>query len=160
MSASLGGYGEQPFGGLVLSRDLFLFALVATAANRRKVTGAMSRIASIDDSQADSQMIEGILRSASHEVLVMREVHGVEGAIQSLQPDLVLLDVVMPERSGYEILRKLKKGPETKGIPVILVSSKGESTDIAWGKRQGSAGYVVKPFTAETLLAEIGRALP
>ncbi len=119
----------------------------------------MSRIAVIDDSRSDIQVIEGILRSAQHEVLVMEDPSGVEEAIEDLQPDLVLLDVVMPGRSGYEVLRKIKKRPTTRTIPVVLVSSKGEQADIAWGKRQGADGYVVKPFTSEALLGELGRVL-
>ena len=119
----------------------------------------MSRIAVIDDSRADIQMIQGFLSSAHHEVLVMTELQGVEDAIEAQLPDLILLDVVMPDRSGYEILRKLRKRPETRNIPVIFVSTKGEPADSAWGTRQGAAGYVTKPFNANTLLGEIGRVL-
>ena len=63
------------------------------------------------------------------------------------------------ERNGYEVLRGLKRQPSTKNIPVIMVSSKGEDTDVRWGMRQGAADYVTKPFTPESVLAAVGKQL-
>jgi twitching motility two-component system response regulator PilH len=64
---------------------------------------------------------------------------------------LVLLDVVMPGRNGYEVLRGLRRNEKTKNLPVLVISSKGEPTDIEWGKRQGANGYLTKPYTPDSL---------
>ena len=58
-----------------------------------------------------------------------------------------------------EVLRGLKRQAATKNIPVIMVSSKGEDTDVRWGLRQGAADYVTKPFTPESVLAAVGKQL-
>jgi twitching motility two-component system response regulator PilH len=64
---------------------------------------------------------------------------------------------VLPERNGFQILRTLKRSATTRDLPVILVSSKREPTDIEWGKLQGAAEYLAKPFTAAELLQSVGR---
>ena len=103
----------------------------------------MAHIAVIDDSQATLDMLGSILRSAQHTVTALTHGVGAEETIASLSPDLVLLDIVMPERNGYEVLRGLRRDPGTKDIPVILVSSKAEDTDVRWGLRQGAKAYVI-----------------
>lgn len=115
----------------------------------------MGRIAVIDDSRADIQLIESFLRSAQHEVRSFQDVDDLEEHLAELAPDLVLLDIVMPNRNGFEILRSLKKNERTKSIPIVLVSTKKEPHDLAWGKRQGADGYLPKPFTSEELLNEV-----
>ncbi len=119
----------------------------------------MGRIAVIDDAKADLDLIAEILKTARHEVRTFQDVGQIEERLTELVPDLILLDIVLPERSGYEILRNLKRNSATQAIPVVLVSSKKEPHDIAWGKRQGAEGYLPKPFTAEQLLAEVSRWL-
>jgi twitching motility two-component system response regulator PilH len=65
------------------------------------------------------------------------------------------MDVVMPSRNGYEILRKLRRDESTKNIPICILSSKQEPTDIEWGKRQGANDYLTKPYTPEALLGVV-----
>ena len=115
----------------------------------------MAKISVVDDSQATIDMLVSILESSQHTVTAFSDSVAVEQKIAAEQPDIILLDVVMPERNGYEVLRALKRSQDTKDIPVILVSSKNEMTDIRWGLRQGAAGYVAKPFTEQALLGAI-----
>jgi twitching motility two-component system response regulator PilH len=75
----------------------------------------------------------------------------VEQRIEAEKPDAILLDVVMPGRNGYEVLRSLRRNQATKDIPVLVISSKGQPTDIEWGRRQGANGYLTKPYTPESL---------
>lgn len=119
----------------------------------------MAKIPLIDDSSATLEMLSSILKGAGHSVQTFSSGVGAEGKLAADTPNLVLLDVVMPERNGYEVLRGLKRQAETKTVPVIMVTSKGEDTDIRWGMRQGAAGYVTKPFTAESILAAVGKQL-
>jgi twitching motility two-component system response regulator PilH len=117
----------------------------------------MARISVIDDSKASIDMMAAILRESGHNITSYQNPTGVEERIAQDKPDLVLLDIVMPERNGYEVLRAIKRNPTTKDIPIILVSSKGEETDIRWGLRQGAVEYITKPFTAESVKNALGK---
>ena len=79
---------------------------------------------------------------------------GVAVARQEL-PDLVLMDIVMPGLNGFQATRQLTRSPETKNIPVVIVTTKDQETDRVWGKRQGASGYLVKPVSESRLLSEI-----
>jgi twitching motility two-component system response regulator PilH len=114
----------------------------------------MAKIIAVDDSVADLKLMEAALAS-KHKVVLCLNGDSLEEYALAEQPDLILMDVVMPTRNGYEIMRKLKRDPATKDVPVIVVSSKGETTDIEWGKRQGAADYLPKPFTAEDLMNKV-----
>lgn len=72
--------------------------------------------------------------------------------VKRIRPDLIILDVVMPGRNGYQTCRTLKRDPETEAIPVVMLTSKGGEADIHWGQRQGADLYLVKPATAEQLI--------
>ena len=77
--------------------------------------------------------------------------------IASLQPSVILLDVVMPDRNGFQVCRELKGSAEFQSIPVILVTSKDTASDKYWGEQQGADAYVTKPFTREELLRAVRR---
>lgn len=119
----------------------------------------MANIMVIDDSQATVNMLANILQSASHDVTGYTNPQGVEDKVAATSPNLVLLDIVMPERNGYEVMRALKRNSATRNIPVLLVSSKGQETDIKWGMRQGAADYVVKPFSPDDVLTKVSSLL-
>jgi len=71
------------------------------------------------------------------------------------KPDMILMDVVMPEMDGYQATRILARDEETKAIPVILCTSKNQETDKIWGVRQGAKDYVFKPVDEKDLLKKI-----
>ena len=119
----------------------------------------MAKIALIDDSTASLDMLFAILKGAGHSVQTLSSGVGAESKLAADTPNLVLLDVVMPDRNGYEVLRGLKRQTETKAVPVIMVTSKGEDTDVRWGMRQGAVDYVTKPYSAETILAAVSKQL-
>jgi len=110
----------------------------------------MAKLIAIDDSLSDLKLIESIL-ATDHKVVLVQGAENVESRIEAEKPDLVLLDVVMPGRNGYEVLRGLRRNEKTKNLPVLVISSKGEPTDIEWGKRQGANGYLTKPYTPDSL---------
>ena len=70
-------------------------------------------------------------------------------------PDLILLDWMLPGLDGLDVLRALKASPETAGIPVIMLTAKGEETDIVLGLEMGAADYIVKPFSNKVLVARV-----
>jgi twitching motility two-component system response regulator PilH len=101
--------------------------------------------------------MESILKSAGHEVVSLMDGDALEDKLSTERPDVLLLDIVMPKRNGYEILRALRKDARTKTTPVVLVSSKNQESDRAWGKRQGADEYLGKPFTSDQLLTMVKR---
>ncbi|MFN3266167.1 MAG: response regulator transcription factor [Deinococcales bacterium] len=119
----------------------------------------MAKIVAVDDSMADLKFAESILLGAGHRVALCINGEGVEALIAQEQPDVILLDVVMPQRNGYEILRKLRRDQVSKNIPICIISSKDQPTDIEWGKRQGATDYLPKPYTPDALLAVVTRLL-
>ena len=119
----------------------------------------MSKIVVVDDSYAELQLIEGYLKSANHTVVSYPNTDKLEDKLALDKPDLIVLDVVMPGRNGFQACRDLKGDDRLKGIPIVLCTSKGQESDKFWGQQQGANGYVVKPFKAEELVAAVKRAL-
>jgi twitching motility two-component system response regulator PilH len=79
--------------------------------------------------------------------------------ITANSPDLVVTDIVMPRKNGYDLTRWIKNGPNTKEIPVILCTSKSEEFDVYWGMKQGADAYITKPYHPPDLLEAIQRLL-
>lgn len=117
----------------------------------------MAKILIIDDSPADIRFMTEALRPTGHTVVSITDSSKAEATMESERPDLTLLDVVMPERNGYETLRALKKLPAYASTKVVFVSSKGSDTDVKWGLRQGAVDYLVKPYTPEQVVTLVGR---
>ena len=113
----------------------------------------------VDDSPTETHIIKGIVESGGYTVITAENGEsGIEEAKRT-QPDLILMDVVMPGLNGFQATRQLNKTPETSDIPVIMVTTKDQATDKAWAMRQGARDYVVKPVAAAELLGKIKTAL-
>jgi twitching motility two-component system response regulator PilH len=119
----------------------------------------MSKIVVVDDSHAELRLIEGFLKSGSHTVVSYSNADKLEEKLATDKPDVVILDVVMPGRNGFQACRDLKNDDRFKKIPIILCTSKGQESDKFWGKQQGADGYLVKPFKADDLLTAITNAI-
>jgi twitching motility two-component system response regulator PilH len=117
----------------------------------------MGKVMVVDDAYSELQVMESILRSAGHQVISYIDGEELEDKIVAERPDVVLLDIVMPKRNGYEILRVLRRDERTKQTRVVVVSSKNQESDRIWGLRQGADDYLPKPFSAEQLLTAIRR---
>ncbi len=117
----------------------------------------MSKVMVVDDAQADLVMMESILRTAGHYVVVYNDGDRLEDHLATELPDVLLLDVVMPKRNGYELLRRVKKDERTRHTPVVLVTCRNGDSDRIWGRRQGADDYLTKPFTSAELLSVITR---
>lgn len=119
----------------------------------------MARILIVDDSPSQLMGIRRIVEKLGHEALTAEDgAAGVEAAKREL-PDLILMDVVMPNLNGFQATRSISREPTTKHIPVILVTTKDQDTDRTWGMRQGAKAYLTKPFSEEELAEAISRNL-
>ena len=115
----------------------------------------MAKILVVDDSPSEMAKFRDILTRHQYEVI---EAHTGDDGIQKANeffPDVILMDVVMPEMNGFQATRKLTRDPKTSHIPVIIISIKNQEADRVWGKRQGARDYLSKPITEEALITVI-----
>ena len=120
----------------------------------------MARILIVDDSPSQLMGIRRIVEKLGHVALTAEDGQaGVEAAKREL-PDLILMDVVMPNLNGFQATRSITREPTTAHIPVILVTTKDQETDRVWGMRQGAKAYLTKPFSevelSKAILETIG----
>lgn len=115
----------------------------------------IKKILIVDDSATDRQHLTDMLTKSGFQVFGADCADDGLAKAKQLKPDLVVMDVVMPGQNGFQATRALTRDDETKHIPVIICSSKGQETDKVWGLRQGARDYVVKPVRQEDLLVKI-----
>ncbi|MCY7312229.1 MAG: twitching motility response regulator PilH [Pseudoxanthomonas sp.] len=117
----------------------------------------MARILIVDDSPSQLLGIQRIVEKLGHQSITAEDgAAGVEVAKREL-PDMVLMDVVMPNLNGFQATRTLSRDASTRHIPVILVTTKDQDTDRMWGLRQGAKAYLTKPFSEDELAEVIER---
>ena len=117
------------------------------------------RILVVDDNPDSIAIMKSILESRGYQVVVAESGAQALEAIKNNQIDLVLLDVMMPEMSGLEVLQQIKDNAMTGRLPVILVTAKTQDEDVFSGYQFGAEYYITKPFTAKQLLYGIDLVL-
>ena len=128
---------------------------VSRGAQAKTADTEQQTVLVVDDSPTEMHLIRGILEKGGYQVITA--VDGESGVAEAKhsKPDLILMDVVMPGLNGFQATRQLSRNPETSQIPIIMVTTKSQETDRAWGLRQGAREYVVKPVAAGELLNKI-----
>jgi twitching motility two-component system response regulator PilH len=120
----------------------------------------MARILIVDDSPSQLLGIKRIVEKLGHEAVTAEDgAAGVEAARRE-KPDLILMDVVMPNLNGFQATRTISKDAETAHIPIVLITTKDQDTDRVWGMRQGAKAYVTKPINEAELAKTLGELLP
>ena len=135
--------------------------MVAGPGNRMGTNEGIpvTQIMIVDDSPTDTHLLKKILEKNGFTILTAADANkGIEVAKRE-QPDLILMDVVMPGVNGFQATRELTSDPETSSIPVIIVTRKDQQIDRVWGMRQGASNYVTKPIKEGVLLDLISEAL-
>lgn len=119
----------------------------------------MAKVLIVDDSDAHLHSLSKIVESDGH--LAITASHGDEGLekAKAESPDLILLDIVMPDMNGFQVSRKLRRDDATKNIPIIFVTTKNQETDKIWGMRQGAKAYITKPVDKSELISAMNDAL-
>jgi len=117
------------------------------------------RVLSIEDDVAMGQFLRAVFTAQGF--TVEHAVDGREGLelAHRHQPDLVILDLLMPYKNGFEVLRELKQDPVTRGVPVIILSSNSREEDIVKALNAGADDFVIKPFRARELVARVRKVL-
>lgn len=122
-------------------------------------TGRGGRILSIDDDTAIRQFLSAVLKAGGYEVLLAADGAAGVAAAKAELPDVILLDLIMPYASGFEVLRHLRDDPATREIPVLVLSTQGGEDDIVRALDQGAEDFLIKPFYARELLARVRKVL-
>ncbi|MGR3280138.1 response regulator [Acaryochloris marina NIES-2412] len=115
----------------------------------------MKTVLVVDDSPAELKLRCLYLKEAGYLVISTDDAKEAVTKAETQQPDLVITDVVMPEMSGFELCRSLKKNEATQQLPVIICTTKNQDLDKLWGKKQGADEYVTKPYTREDFLKAV-----
>ncbi len=116
---------------------------------------AVRKVLIVDDSKTEAMVLTDMLRAHGYSV---SSAHDGEQALELMaieKPELILMDVVMPGRNGFQLTRAINRIPEYSDIPIILCSSKSLETDKVWGLRQGARAYITKPVNEPELIAKI-----
>jgi class 3 adenylate cyclase len=117
------------------------------------------RILVVDDEPANIQAVTSILREHGYQTSVATNGRQALSVLERVLPDLILLDVLMPEMDGFEACRRIKHNPAYAHIPIIFLTAKTDATDIVRGFELGAVDYVPKPFNAYELLARVNTHL-
>jgi twitching motility two-component system response regulator PilH len=139
--------------GIKLAADVHLFA----TENCGEIHVVQKKVLIVDDSPSQVRLMQGLLETEGYEGVGLNDPKLIEQTITTEAPNVILLDVVMPERNGFQVCRELKNNTKFNSIPVILVTSKDTPSDRYWGEQQGADGYVTKPFTREELIRAVRR---
>ena len=112
----------------------------------------MALILIIDDSPTEVHVMQKALERHGYRTAVAGD--GAEGVrlARQIRPDLIFMDIVMPGVNGYQATRTLVNDPDTRSIPIVMVTSKGQEADKVWGLRQGAVDYLVKPVSPDQLV--------
>jgi twitching motility two-component system response regulator PilH len=120
----------------------------------------MARILIAEDSETDLQFVKNALKDTGHSFIIARDGEEAEAKAKSEAPDLIILDVIMPKKNGFQVCRDLKRDDQYKLIPIVLVTSKSQDSDKFWGMKQGADEYITKPFEPKDILGIIKKLLP
>jgi two-component system, chemotaxis family, response regulator PixH len=112
----------------------------------------MATVLIVEDTNTEAEIIGGTLRGAGFVTIRAVSSEDAKTKLSEQKPDLIILDVVLPGESGFELCRELKEAPNTQMIPIILCSTKNTEMDKFWGMKQGASSYLTKPIVAADLI--------
>ncbi|MEI8349083.1 MAG: response regulator [Candidatus Omnitrophota bacterium] len=115
----------------------------------------MSKILIIDDEQDFVTVLSGRLKANNYQVITAHD--GLEGLTYATteHPDLIILDILMPGMSGFEVLKNLKRDPKTRRIPVLMLSAKGDTDSLFRAEEFEATDYLIKPFDTQEFMAMV-----
>jgi len=137
------------------------FLLLATFMTRKTPlpAAAVLRVLSIEDDAGIGQFLQAVLSANGFLVDVAPD--GKEGLARARrsQPDLIILDLLMPYKTGFEVLKELRDDPATRTVPVIILSSNNREEDVVKALNAGANDFIIKPFRARELVARVRKVL-
>lgn len=119
----------------------------------------MGTVLVVEDSMTDLQIMSRCLQQGGLNVVTANSGEEALAKLGTYKPDIIVLDIVLPGCSGYDVCREIKEAAATSKIPVVLCSTKGGEMDKFWGLKQGADAYLVKPVDQEEVLRTIKQLL-
>lgn len=119
----------------------------------------MTLVLIVDDSPTEQHVFCKALEQRGYDTVVASDGEEAITMAEQVRPEVIVMDVVMPGMNGFQATRRLARNPATTGIPIVIVSGKGQETDRIWGLRQGASQYLVKPVSEQQLVAAVAAAL-
>ena len=116
---------------------------------------SIRKILIVDDSKTELHHLSEMLGKKGYSVRTAENGDEAMRRLAEDKPDLILMDVVMPGRNGFQLTRAITRDPRWSDVPVIMCTSKNQETDKVWGMRQGARDYIVKPVSADELFSKI-----
>jgi twitching motility two-component system response regulator PilH len=126
---------------------------------RRKRTMPNQLILVVDDSPTDLKLMTAPLLQKGYRVITAVDGENALEVATREHPTLMVLDIILPKKNGFQVCRQLKTTPETQDIKIIMLSSKAQDTDRYWGLKQGADEYMTKPFENDQLISMVERLL-
>ena len=117
----------------------------------------MALVLIVDDSESDRQLASKVVSKAGHQVMTVSSGKDALSLLKTQRPDLILLDIVMPEVDGFKTCRSVRDLPGLERVPIILVTSKQSPSDQFWGKKQGATDHLGKPYKPKELSSLIDK---
>ena len=109
----------------------------------------------VEDSPTDRKIAESVCLDQGYRTVVVTEGDKVLAIATEQKPDLILLDVILPNKNGFQVCRQLKNNEATKDVKIVIVSSKDQASDKFWGLKQGADDYLTKPYKEQDLITVI-----
>ena len=113
----------------------------------------------VDDSPTEQKMVVAALVAKGYRIITATDGDEAIDKASKEQPRLIVLDVVMPKKNGFQVCRQLKTTAATQNIKVLLLTSKNQDSDKFWGMKQGADAYLTKPFNDADLIANIAKLI-
>ncbi|HER44010.1 MAG TPA: response regulator transcription factor [Candidatus Eisenbacteria bacterium] len=120
---------------------------------------AHEKILVVDDEEDIRELVRYNLERNGYEVSCVSSGEEALDVIRSYRPELVVLDLMLPGIDGFEVCRTIKSDPKTEHLPIIMLTAKGEESDVVTGLELGAEDYIVKPFSPQVLLARVRAVL-
>ena len=117
------------------------------------------KILIVDDEPNIVLSLEFLMEQSGFEVAVARDGDEALAQMANFQPDLVLLDIMLPKKNGYEVCQEIRATPHWAGVRVLMLSAKGRELEVSKGLALGADGYVTKPFSTRELISQVRRLL-
>ena len=113
----------------------------------------------VDDSPTDLRMLTSSLQNKGYRLITAVDGEEALEKATNEHPNVVVLDVILPKKNGFQVCRQLKTSPETQDIKIIMVTSKAQDSDRFWGLKQGADEYMTKPFDTQELQTNVAKLL-
>jgi DNA-binding response OmpR family regulator len=113
----------------------------------------------VDDEENIVISIEFLIDQAGYEIDIARDGEEALNKVVSFNPDLILLDIMMPKINGFEVCRRIRENPQFDSTKIIMLSAKGREVEVAKGLALGANSYIIKPFSTKELMAEVNHIL-